>query len=196
MIVSYPWPAPPGCRTAPLWTGAGFRLDGSHLPLLSYTVGASGWTDELTTFHEDNAGSDHFIDRASRRHTLRQVKRHAVGASPVILEVGCSSGFCLDVLRKELPNAQLIGADYVRGPLEQLAKRLPNVPLLQFDLVRCPLPDQSIDVVVLLNVLEHIQDDVGAVRQIARILKPTYTTKMMFRRHKNSKINGTSIDPT
>jgi ubiquinone/menaquinone biosynthesis C-methylase UbiE len=155
-----------------VWTGGGFRVDGGNLALLSYTVGASGWTDELTTFHEDNAGSDHFIDRASRQHTLRQVKRYATGQAPTILEIGCSSGYCLEALRKELPHAQLIGADYVRGPLEQLAQRLPNVPLLQFDLVHCPLPDNSIDVVVMLNVLEHIQDDGEAVRQVARILKP------------------------
>jgi len=71
-----------------------------------------------------------------------------------------------------MPHAQLIGSDYVRGPLEEVARRLPDVPLLQFDLVKCPLPDASVDVVVLLNVLEHIEDDVGAVRQLARILKP------------------------
>jgi ubiquinone/menaquinone biosynthesis C-methylase UbiE len=171
-MTSYPWPVPPECRSTPVWTGSGFRVDGRHLPLLSYTVGASGWTDDLTTFHEDNAGSDHFIDRASRQHTLRQVRRHATQTAPVILEVGCSSGFCLEALRRELPQAQLIGSDFVRGPLEQLARRLPTVPLLQFDLVHCPLPDESVDVVVLLNVLEHIQDDAEAVRQVARILKP------------------------
>ena len=172
MTVSYSWPVPPGSKSAPEWTGRGFRVDGKHVPVLSYTVGTSGWTDDLTTFHEDNAGSDHFIDRASRNHTLSQVKRHATGPAPTILEVGCSSGFCLEAVHKEMPHAQLIGADYVRGPLEELAKRLPDVPLLQFDLVQCPLPSASVDVVVLINVLEHINDDGGAVRQIARILKP------------------------
>jgi SAM-dependent methyltransferase len=140
--------------------------------VLSYEVGASGWTDDLTAFHEDNAGSDHFIDRASRRHALRQVSAHARGPAPVVLEVGCSSGFLLQELRREMPHAQVIGADYVRGPLEQLAARVNDIPLLQFDLVNCPLPDDSVDVAVLLNVLEHIKDDAGAVRQLRRILKP------------------------
>jgi SAM-dependent methyltransferase len=155
-----------------VWTGRGFRLGGKTLPILSYEVGASGWTDDLTAFHEGNAGGDHFIDRASRAHALREVRRHARGPSPVVLEVGCSSGFLLEELRRALPHAQVIGSDYVRGPLERLAGRLPNVPLLQFDLVKCPLPDDSIDVAVLLNVLEHIEDDAGAVRQLRRIVKP------------------------
>ena len=141
-------------------------------PLLAYTVGDSGWTDDLTTFHEDNAGSDHFIDRASRAHALAQVKRHAHGPAPVVLEVGCSSGFFLEELRRKMPHALIMGADYVRGPLDQLAARRQDVPLLQFDLTKCPLPDASVDVVVLLNVLEHIGNDEAAVREVSRILRP------------------------
>jgi ubiquinone/menaquinone biosynthesis C-methylase UbiE len=169
---TYPWPIPPGHASAPVWTGHGFRLGKQTLPLLTYEIGSSAWTDELTAFHEDHAGSDHFIDRASRDHALRQIRKHARGPAPVVLEVGCSSGFLVQALRRELPHARLIGSDYVRGPLEQLAVRVPDVPLLQFDLVKCPLPDASVDVVVLLNVLEHIEDDVGAVRQLYRIVKP------------------------
>src|SRR5262249_46804746 len=125
-----------------------------------------------TSFHETNAGSDHFMTRASLGHALRQVKKHARGPAPVILEVGCSTGFLVEALRRELPHAQVIGSDYVRGPLERLAARMPDVPLLQFNLVKCPLPDVSVDVAVLLNVLEHIEDDAGALRQLYRIVKP------------------------
>jgi SAM-dependent methyltransferase len=172
LSVSYPWPVPPGYSGTPSWTSSGFRIDNDRVSVLSYGVGTSGWADELTAFHEDNAGSDHFIDRASRAHALGQIKRHATQANPVILEVGSSSGFLLEALREELPSAFVIGSDYVRGPLEAMARRRPDIPLLQFDLVRCPLPDNSVDVVVLLNVLEHIEDDAEAVRQVYRILKP------------------------
>jgi SAM-dependent methyltransferase len=172
MKMAYPWPVPPGSASEPVWTGRGFRVGKNLHPVLSYETGDSGWTDELTAFHEDTAGADHFNDWASRSHAVRQVKRHARGESPVVLEVGCSSGFLLQALRKELPHARVIGADYVRGPLKQLTARVPDLPLLQFDLVKCPLPDESVDVVVLLNVLEHIKDDVDAVRQLWRILKP------------------------
>ena len=172
MNSDYPWPALPGYASQPVWTGRGFRVGNDLRPILAYETGALGWTDDLTTFHEDNAGSDHSLDRTSRRHAVRQVKKHANGKAPIILEIGCSSGFLLEALQQELPHARLIGSDYVRAPLEHLALRTPGIPLLQFDLVQCPLPDCSIDVVVLLNVLEHIKDDVGAVRQLYRILKP------------------------
>jgi SAM-dependent methyltransferase len=121
--------------------------------------------------HEDVAGAAHPIDLASRGHAVGQLKKH-VRDGATILEVGCSSGFLLRDMKAAFPGAFVIGADYVRGPLEALAVSMPSVPILQFDLTRCPLPDASVDAVVLLNVLEHIEDDAAAVGHLFRILKP------------------------
>ena len=65
-----------------------------------------------------------------------------------------------------------MGADVVKVPLLKLAEKIPDVPLLRFDLTRCPLPDQCVDAVVMLNVLEHIDDQDAALKQVHRILKP------------------------
>jgi ubiquinone/menaquinone biosynthesis C-methylase UbiE len=171
-MLEYPWPSALPGSERPLWTGHGFRVGSQHHAVLSYTVGSSGWTGELTSFHEDTAGCNHPIDRASRRDAIGQLRRHVKADAPAILEVGCSSGFMLREITRCFPQAGVIGADYVREPLDQLAAAVPAVPLLQFDLTKCPLPDQSIDAVVLLNVLEHIEDDAAAVRHLYRILKP------------------------
>ena len=155
-----------------MWTGRGFQVGDRIVPVLAYELGSSGWTDELTVFHENTAGADHFIDRSSRDHALSRVRRAASGSSPSIIEIGCSSGFVLKLLRQSFPSSMIVGADYVGGPLQALASELPDLPLLQFDLTNCPLPDSSFDIVVLLNVLEHIQDDNKALRHVSRILKP------------------------
>ena len=91
---------------------------------------------------------------------------------PVIMDIGCSSGAMLKLLLREFQDSSILGADYVRGPLDVLAGKFSGVPLLQFDLTACPLPDDSLDGIVLLNVLEHIEEDEAALAQIARILKP------------------------
>lgn len=170
--VDFPWPALPGSSEPPAWSGRGFRVGAQQTAVLSYPCGASGWTDELTSFHEEAAGPSHPIDRASRRHALDQLQRHLPGPAATILEVGCSSGFMLRDLRGRFPAAQIIGSDFVRGPLDNLAGQLPEIPLLQFDVTQCPLPDASVDAVVLLNVLEHIADDAAALRHCRRILRP------------------------
>lgn len=170
-LTNFPWPTPPGASASPRWLGHGFQVGDERVSVLSYRTGDSGWTDDLTAFHEEAAGSNHPIDRASRALALEPL--HAFGdRAPLVVEVGCSSGFMLRQLRRRLPDASLIGADYVRGPLEKLAAALPDVPLLQLDLTTCPLPDAVVDAVIMLNVLEHIQDDARALRQVHRILRP------------------------
>ncbi len=155
-----------------MWTGRAFRIGERETSILCYGVGQSGWSDELTTFHEETAGVDHYMDRASRRHTLSRLRRWLTTETPVIIDIGCSSGLMLGLLRDEFPGGTILGADYVRGPLEALARNLSGMPLLQFDLTTCPLPDNSVDGIVLLNVLEHIERDEAALSHVARILKP------------------------
>ncbi len=158
--------------TIPIWEGSGFRIGGQKTSVLEYSSNLCGWTDELTTLHEESAGSNHFIDCASRHYVLEQLLKYMKGLSSVVLEVGCSSGFMLRLIREYLPDAVVMGSDVICGALKQLASCMPEVPLFQFDLANCPLPDNCVDVVILLNVLEHIDDDKAAVQQIYRILKP------------------------
>jgi SAM-dependent methyltransferase len=75
-------------------------------------------------------------------------------------------------LAKTFPESVIVGADVVKEPLYRLARSLPGIPLIRFDLLQCPLPDRSVDVLVMLNVLEHIEDDVGAVQHTFNLLKP------------------------
>jgi SAM-dependent methyltransferase len=165
-------PPPPGMSEAPVWTGAEFRLGGDSRRVLAFDLGQSGWSEELFTLHQEQVGGDHFMDVASRRHALEALDRFLPGQGGVILEVGCSGGYFLGDLVAARPEAEIIGADYTLGALEHLGRRLSGIPLLQFDLTRCPLPDASVDAVVLLNVLEHIERDDVAVAQLRRILRP------------------------
>lgn len=158
--------------TAPTWDGLKFNIGTRSVSVLEYGSSADGWNDNLTSFHEEQAGENHFIDVASRQHALMQTQRMLTSENPTVLEIGCSSGYMIEVLRQHLPNATIIGADVVDEPLKQLAQRIPGVPLLRFDLQKCPLPDESVDAVIALNVLEHIENDSLAMSQVFRILKP------------------------
>lgn len=172
--LSFDLPPPAGYNAVPVWiAGQGFQLGSSFVPVLEYSENFAGWSDDLTTLHEETAGDAHPIDLASRADAVRQLTQHLMGkACPVVLEIGCSSGFLLKDIKKALPDAVLVGADVVKQPLYRLAEELPNVPLMRFDLLKCPLPAATFDAIVLLNVLEHIEDDTEALRRIACLLKP------------------------
>jgi SAM-dependent methyltransferase len=171
--MSFDWP--PIGDVRPRWTGREFIVGDRSGQVLDYGANDSGWSEDLTVFHEEVAAEGvHPIDVASRRHARRALRRH-VRTRPedvTLLEVGCSSGFLVRELRKDWPRSLVIGSDYIVEPLHRLAAQLDSTPLLRFDLVECPLPPASLDGVVLLNVLEHIDDHASAIAQVARILKP------------------------
>jgi SAM-dependent methyltransferase len=170
MTLSFAWPDLDGGKAT--WTGREFLVDGQQRAILDYGAGQSGWDDELTRFHEEVAGEGaHPIDTASRRCARAALKRH-LNPGAVILEVGCSSGFLLRELTTDWPESLIIGSDCIAEPLDDLARSVPSLPLLRFDLVECPLPSASLDAVVMLNVLEHIERHDVAVQQVARVLKP------------------------
>jgi SAM-dependent methyltransferase len=156
-----------------VWNGGAFVRSGQSTRVLAYEVGESGWSDELTELHERATESGtHFIDVASRDHAISELKR-ALGARPAsIMEVGCSAGHLLADMRRSLPNATLTGGDYTLGTLVKLGEKMPGIPLVRFNLAASPLPSNSYDAMVLLNVLEHIEDDIAAASHIARMLKP------------------------
>lgn len=159
-------------QECPVWEGKSFCVGSSIFPILEYNSMQSGWSDELTSFHEDVAGDRHFIDQASHRYVLKQIQKFLRSTPSVILEIGCSSGFLLKKIRKTFPREIVIGADVVKKPLYNLHAQMQDIPLLRFNLLDCPLYDNSVDVIIMLNVLEHIEDDFAALRQVNRILKP------------------------
>ncbi len=160
-------------QESPIWNGNRFLYSGMSSRVLAYEVGESGWSDELTALHETATESGtHFIDMASRRNAINELSR-VFGSKPVsIMEVGCSAGHLLADMLRSLPNATLTGGDYTLGTLVKLGEKMPGIPLVRFNLADSPLPSNAYDGMVLLNVLEHIEDDEAATRHTARMLKP------------------------
>lgn len=165
---------PPIGKTRPKWNGQNFTLKGSRISVLEYSENDLGWTDEHTSLHESSAGDNHPIDVASRRNAHDQISRSlaTLQGTPTILEIGCSSGFLLREIKSAHPDAMVIGADVVHGPLDKLGQETSGIPLIRFDITQNPFPDKIVDVVVMVNVLEHIDDDQRAIDEVFRLLKP------------------------
>lgn len=172
MTLPFALPAPAGQAFSPVHDGSNFVCGDKVTPVLEYSENFAGWSDDLTALHESAAGDRHVIDLASRRDAMTQVSQALPSGRGVIMEIGCSSGFLIKDLANAFPQAVVIGADVVKEPLYKLAKALPGVPLIRFDLLQCPLPEACVDVLVMLNVLEHIEDDASALKNAFKLLKP------------------------
>jgi len=108
--------------------------------------------------------------RNYRRYEYDLVAPH-VGNS--MLEIGSGLG---DFSAQFLPHlTRLVVSDNDPYCVEQLAKRYQEDPSVQ--VIELALPAEvpvaePVDTVVAMNVLEHIEDDVGALRCLARVTKP------------------------
>ncbi len=168
---SFPWPTLGGDGPAPVWDGNQFLVGSKQSKILIYSQTDSAWSADLTQMHEREASSSHPIDVASRAMAIDSMKLVKLERRPVLLDIGCSSGFLVEDMARSLPNASVIGADYLPEIVLKTAQRFPNTPFLQFDLRQCPLQDNCVDGITALNVLEHIDDDLSALAEIHRILK-------------------------
>lgn len=87
-----------------------------------------------------------------------------------ILEVGCGTGNVLRELVKEFPQAAVVGMDLFHEGL-RFAKQRVSCPLIQADLALPPF-SSPFDLVGLFDVLEHIKEDQGVLRQVFQLVKP------------------------
>jgi SAM-dependent methyltransferase len=163
--------APPGSERLPEFDRGWLIEDGERAPFLSYAaVDASvNWSDELEALHEDST-RDHFIDVWTRRAMLERLG--PLPPAPTLLDLGCSTGYLLADLELAHPDATLIGVDLVGEGLRKAHELVPGVHLLRADVCRLPLSEESVDGIVSANLLEHVPDDVRALHEIARVLRP------------------------
>jgi ubiquinone/menaquinone biosynthesis C-methylase UbiE len=150
-----------------------FRIGHETYPFFSYGQPDSdaGWSDQMAEQLEQPT-KNHFIDRYNREVALDGIKSKLAGQGCLYLDMGCSSGYMLEDVLKDFPSVAATGADYFSAGLLQCHKRLPGVPLFQVDLANCQFSDNLFDAVTCLNVLEHIQQDISALKHLFRIIKP------------------------
>ncbi|EXJ92630.1 hypothetical protein A1O3_01182 [Capronia epimyces CBS 606.96] len=94
-----------------------------------------------------------------------------------ILDVGCGPGTITADLAALVPQGKVIGSDAVEGVLTQArqvaAERgLTNVAFETADANSLPYPDDSFDIVYCHQVLQHVKDPVGILREMRRVAKP------------------------
>lgn len=104
------------------------------------------------------------------RH-LQKLLVPLVGALRVrtVLEVGCGSGDNLAALAAG-GDYELTGTDIAPGALDLAKQRVPQARLLLLDIEKAALPEQF-GLVMSLQVVEHIQDDLAALRHLARMAR-------------------------
>jgi ubiquinone/menaquinone biosynthesis C-methylase UbiE len=87
-----------------------------------------------------------------------------------VLDVGCGSGDNLAALAHAMPQLELSGVDVSPGALALAAQRVQGASLRELDVQREHL-SQTFDLVMAIQVVEHLADDKSALRNMALMAK-------------------------
>jgi len=87
-----------------------------------------------------------------------------------LLEVGCGNGMNLFAIRQAFPAVKLAGTDISGTALAQLQGVLPDIPTYRLDATEDTIEGQY-DVVISLDVLEHIENDVAVINNMYKMTK-------------------------
>ena len=88
----------------------------------------------------------------------------------VIVEVGAGEGRITEQLVERYPQATVVGLDLPDSQLVGEWAEL-GAPMLFGDVARLPFADRSIDLIVGLEVLEHVRSPSKALAEIARVCR-------------------------
>ncbi|MEP0984651.1 methyltransferase domain-containing protein [Ekhidna sp.] len=87
-----------------------------------------------------------------------------------LLELGCGEGRGVELLA---PHADsYIGIDKIKTVIDNLKKKYPDYQFMSGVFPPFPFEDNSFDCIVTFQVIEHVKDDEGFIREIYRVLKP------------------------
>lgn len=121
-------------------------------------------------------GNPSFVWRSGQDRRVRLMERYVSFSGKRVLDLGCGLGEYVRAFARL--GADAVGSDVAMDRLAEARRRVADAGITG---VRgffgaageaLPLQDASMDVIVLNEVIEHVQDDRQTMQEIARVLRP------------------------
>lgn len=109
------------------------------------------------------------------RHRVRTIMEWIPpAAGTVLLDVPCGRGFYLHRYAYIEPKCTVVGAELDPAILERSRVALASlgIPLVNTSIGALPVRDGAFDAAICSEVLEHLDDDVAALIEVSRVLRP------------------------
>lgn len=87
----------------------------------------------------------------------------------IILDMGCGEGIGLEKLKKNFPEKFIFGIDLEKENVEICKKY--NLDVIRANVYNLPLANDSIDVCICIDMLEHLKTPHKGLKELKRVLK-------------------------
>ena len=125
---------------------------------------------------KQTAVSQHALSNPISRWALEDRLRVSLQMVPEntasLLDLGCGEGHFLAMVEKRFPAARLAGVDLSEENIRYAKGILKKAKLIRGDAAKTNLPGSSFDVVLALELLDHVESDGALISEAWRLLKP------------------------
>lgn len=108
------------------------------------------------------------------RHTIQLLRQYAsmVKKQTKVLDIGCASGWFISEIAKAYPIPGYVGIDVYKDAILYAKELYPAISFRVVDAHKLPFKSNAFDVVICMNVLEHVVNPNKIMEEIKRVLKP------------------------
>src|SRR5262245_60378796 len=126
--------------------------------------------DVATYATEAEAEATHWWFIGRRRLFAREIERSGLPPTSRVLDVGTSTGANLRLLR-DRGFQRIDGLDFSEEAIRFCREKGLGL-VLKGDICQMPFGDESFDLVLATDIIEHVDDDLAALGEIVRVLRP------------------------
>jgi demethylmenaquinone methyltransferase / 2-methoxy-6-polyprenyl-1,4-benzoquinol methylase len=114
------------------------------------------------------------VDRLWWWRTARRFRDVLSQSQARALDLCCGTGDMATALRRQVPHAVIVGADFSRGMLARGAGKFARarISAVQADALQLPFPENSFDLVVSAFGFRNLANYDAGLREIHRVLRP------------------------
>lgn len=86
------------------------------------------------------------------------------------LDVGCASGFMLSEITKSFPKIKFWGVDVYDKAIDYAKQQYPKINFKVAPAEKLPFEDNTFDLVICYETIEHVEDPLKSLQEIHRVL--------------------------
>ncbi|MFO7790820.1 MAG: class I SAM-dependent methyltransferase [Bacteroidales bacterium] len=116
-------------------------------------------------YHTKNTISKILVDNFYKQihHVLNKIDFNS------LIDLGCGEGLLLTSLTEQIKNKQCYAIDYDKNEVKDAKANLPNCEVKHASIYDVPFKNESFDLVICTEVLEHLEEPDEALKEIYRL---------------------------
>jgi len=98
-----------------------------------------------------------------------------------LLDIGCGEGIVISKLLNQHKKLKITGIDLNKKTVQQAKNKNPNAKFQTMDATKLKLKNNSFDLTLNLEILEHLDNPGKAIKEAKRVSKKYCTVSMVFK---------------